>query len=131
MRTPKYKQLTLSDLEWMVVPALQHGQVLIIDAQSKTIGVPAPVAAVLWARVSPEIDAQLAASPDKRIRLQPQDWSSGHIHWIIEAIGDPRVISTVVDRLRNKEWKGQLVRHRARGTDGKPMIRTLDPIPVA
>ena len=47
MRDPKRRDLTLADLEWMVVPPLLAGQFSIAEAQSKARGISAPVAAVL------------------------------------------------------------------------------------
>lgn len=126
MRSPGFKAMPLGELEGFVVPAVATGQFSVAQAQLKTNGAVAPVGAVLWASVSPEIDQRLAGAPDKPIRLQPNEWRSGDIIWIVEAAGDRRVIAAQLKRLTSAEWKGRVVKLRVRGQDGQPAVRILD-----
>jgi len=125
MRTPQYKGLSLTDLDWLVVPALLSGQVSVATAQSKTNGVMMPVGAVLWASVSADIDKRLAAQPGEAIRLAPKEWTSGNIVWVAAGAGDGRVLSAMLKRLSTKEWAGKEVRIMVRAKDGKPVVATL------
>lgn len=91
------------DLEWFVMPALSTGQFSIADAQSKTVGYSLPIGVVLWARVSPEVDKRLAANLDQPVRLKPDEWTSGDIYWLMEAVGDSRVIGPMLKGLGTSE----------------------------
>ncbi len=79
----------------------------------------------LWARVSPVLDKGLSDNLDKRVRLRPNDWASGDKIWLMAAAGDPRAVPTFLKQLEEAEFKGQEVKMRARGSDGKGEIRTL------
>jgi hemolysin-activating ACP:hemolysin acyltransferase len=125
MRTPNYKHLMLSDLEWFVVPAVASGQFTLAEAQSKTSGITQPMGVVLWARVSAEVDKRLHENLDQPIRLKPAEWTSGDNIWLIEAAGESRVIEALIKRMRETIWAGKPVRLRARDKDGKPAIGTM------
>jgi len=57
MRSPHYSRYTLGDLEWLVIPPLLAGQFRIGEAKvDKNQGAVMPVAVVLWASVSAEVD---------------------------------------------------------------------------
>ena len=69
-----------------------------------------PVALVLWARVSAEIDARLSAAPRHPIRLHPNEWQSGDVIWIIDAVGEPKAVQQCVDALAKMAFQGKQVR---------------------
>jgi len=131
MRAPHYKHYSLADLEWMVVPPLVTSQFSIVEAQSRKNGMSAPVCVVFWANVSAEVDARLSASPGEPIRLKPNEWRSGDILWVIDAIGDARAVTAVLKRLRENEWKARAVKIRTRTKEGKAVVRVLNPAPAA
>ena len=128
MRTPNYKSLPLSDLEWFVVPAVASGQFSLAEAQSKTSGITQPMGVVLWARVSADVDKRLHDGLDQPIRLKPAEWTSGDIVWLIEAAGESRVIEALIKRMRETIWAGRPVRLRARDKDGKSAVGTMPPL---
>lgn len=130
MRAPHYKHYSLADLEWMVVPPLVTSQFSIVEAQSRKNGMSAPVCVVLWANVSAEVDARLSASPGEQIRLKPNEWRSGDILWVIDAIGDARAVTAVLKRLRENEWQGRAVKIRTRTKEGKAVVRVLEAKPL-
>lgn len=125
MRTPEYKSHTLADLEWLVVPAVLTGQFSLAEAQSKTNGMMAPVGLVMWAAVSPDVDRRLRENLQGPMRLTPQEWRSGDILWVIDAVGDPRILQAMLQNTANKEWKGRNVNLRVRGQDGAVRVGTL------
>jgi hemolysin-activating ACP:hemolysin acyltransferase len=125
MRAPGFKGQTLADLEWLLAPALVSGQFTVATAQSKANGAIAPAGAVLWARVSEEVDKRLAAAPLAPLRLAPKEWTSGDIGWVVACVGDGRVLKEMVARLQAKEWAGKVVKAVALGKDGKPAVGTL------
>src|SRR5262249_50333136 len=84
MPSPRHKHFSLADLEWLVVPALTSGQYAVAEAKIKD-RLSVPAAAVLWASVSPEVDKRLSEALNSPIRLQPAEWKSGDILWLVEA----------------------------------------------
>ncbi len=126
MRSAADKSITLQDLEWMVVPALQTGQFAVAEAQSKDTGAVMPVGAVLWAMVSPEVDQRLSSMLDQPTRLQAAEWRSGDIPWIVMAIGDPKLLGGLLQQLSKSIFSKQAPKMRARGADGKVAVGRLD-----
>jgi cytolysin-activating lysine-acyltransferase len=138
MRDPAFRQMRLSDLEWLVIPPLMCGQYKLAQAPVQQMmgqatdpakppegGVLVPVAVGLWARVSAQVDKRLAETLDKNVRLRPSEWTSGERLWLMAAAGDPRAVPHFVDQLAKTEFKGRVVRMRLRGPDGKITIRTI------
>jgi hemolysin-activating ACP:hemolysin acyltransferase len=126
MRSEHYRGYTLQDLEWLVVPAVLSNQFLLAEARAKGNGFTAPVGVVLWASVSPEVDRRLTAGIAQPIRLKPEDWRSGDILWLVDAVGPPKLIGGMLQRLHAKVFKGRQVKLRAQGQDGKPAVRTME-----
>ena len=131
MRAPNYKNLTLADLEWLVLPAVITGQYSVAEAQSKLNGLLAPLAVLFWASVSPDVDKRITENLSIPIRLTPQDWRSGDIIWIVDVIGDPRVIQAMIKNAAASQWTGRQVKLRKRGPDGAPAIAVLQAAQIA
>jgi hemolysin-activating ACP:hemolysin acyltransferase len=90
MRSPLHKHLALTDLEWLVFPPLLTGQFSVAEVKSKDGKTSLPAAVALWARVSADVDKRLSENLNAPIRLRPDEWRSGEILWLVEAIGDAR-----------------------------------------
>jgi cytolysin-activating lysine-acyltransferase len=125
MRSAQHKRYPIGALEWLVIPPLLTGQFSIAEARSKQSGASAPVAVALWAKVSPEVDKRLSEDLDKPMLLRPREWRSGDILWLVEVIGDARVLPQLLTRLSESTFKGREVKVRRRGTDGKVTVTTL------
>ena len=125
MRSPQHKHLALADLEWLVFPPLTTGQFAIANVQAKEGGASMPAALVLWASVSPDVDKKLSENLSGPMRLRPDEWKSGDILWLIEAVGDGRVVPGLLKQLSENALKGREVKMRVRGQDGKPAVRSL------
>jgi len=121
MRTPQFKSLPLSSLDALVVPAIATGQFMIAEAQAKQSGFIAPVAAVLWASVSEEVDRRLSESRDAALKLAPKDWQSGDIPWLIIAAGDQRLVTALRQRLKGTVLKGRSLKSLTAQKDGKDL----------
>ncbi|MGO9544655.1 MAG: toxin-activating lysine-acyltransferase [Rhodomicrobium sp.] len=106
MRSPAHRHYTLSDLEWSLIPPLALNQFMMAEAKLPN-GQAVPVALVLWARVSAEIDARLSAAPRYPIRLHPNEWQSGDVIWIIDAIGDPKAVQQGIEALTKTTFQGK------------------------
>jgi len=125
MHSPRYRHYTLGDLEWLVLPPLLTGQCSVAEAKSKENGTSIPVAVALWASVSAEVDRRLAENLNTPIRLRPDEWRSGDILWLIDAVGDRRVVPGLLKQLADNTLKGREIKVRGRGEDGKVEVKNL------
>lgn len=127
MRDPGFRDLRLADLEWLVVPAVMSGQWRLAqmkpekvagkDGKSVESNVVVPVAAALWASVSPEVDKRLSEDLGKPIQLRANEWLSGNIPWLIAVAGERRAMPSFLKALQETEFKGRDVKVRARSKD--------------
>jgi cytolysin-activating lysine-acyltransferase len=104
MRSPNHKHLKIEELEARVLPAVVRGQYVVAEAHTKTEGAMGPVAAVLWAMVSPEVDARLSTTKGRP--LKAVEWRSGSIPWVMEAVGDRKSLAAILKRLQMREFNG-------------------------
>jgi hemolysin-activating ACP:hemolysin acyltransferase len=128
MRSPHHKHYTLADLEWLVLPPLLTGQFSVAEAGPKAGGLRFPVAVALWASVSPELDKRLSENLTAPIRLRPDEWKSGDALWLVDAIGDGRIVGPLLKQLGEGVWKGRDVKMRFAGDAGKPQVKRLSEI---
>jgi hemolysin-activating ACP:hemolysin acyltransferase len=127
MRSPHYRQYTLGDLEWLVIPPVMAGQFRIGEAKPDNNQCTAvPVAVVLWASVSPEVDKRLMEGSNTSLQLKPEEWKSGDIPWLVHAAGETRFVRFVVDQLAKTTFKGRKVKVRGRDQDGNLKVHVLD-----
>lgn len=157
MRSPHYKHYSLSDLEWLVIPALLTNQFLVVEAQMKLpvpenknsdapvasgqsegatkepvaggqpegasqIGPRIPVGLALWAKVSPEVDEKLSSNLNTPIKLRPDEWRSGEINWIIDVLGDEKIMQSLYAKLKGDVFKGQRFKVRAQNKEGERVV---------
>lgn len=125
MRAPQHRQAFLGDLDWLVVPAISSNQFAVHEATEPRSGVKLPVAVVLWARVSEEVDARLVANIGKPPRLKPEEWTSGSIPWLVDAVGDQNAVGALVKALVEQRFKATGLKTFSRGADGKPTVTVL------
>jgi len=127
MRSPHYRQYTLGDLEWLVIPPVMAGQFRIGEAKpNNSQGAAVPVAVVLWALVSPEVDQRLMEGSNTSFKLKPEEWKSGDIPWLLHAAGETRFVRFVVDQLTKTTFKGRKIKVRGRDKDGNVKVHVLD-----
>lgn len=131
MRAQPYRQYMLQDLEWLVVPAVTTNQFMLAEARSKESGFISPIGVVLWAHVSPEVDQRLMTSLGEPVRLRPDEWRSGPIAWMVDAVGAPQIVQSLVKRMHDQVFKGAPVKVRVSGPDGTPQVRVLQAPEIA
>lgn len=124
-RSSKHKHYSLADIEWLVLPAVFSGQFFIAEASHAETGHRAPVAVVTWARVSPELDQRLTVNVGQSFRLRPDEWSSGDIFWLIDAVGDPRTVVGALEALLQGPFKDRDVKVASVDAHGTPHIEML------
>lgn len=124
-KSPAHKHFMFADMEWMILPAVLTSQAYVAELEHKVIGARAPVAAVLWASVSDEIDRRLAAAPGQRIRLRPDEWASGDNVWVVDVAGTPDAIAGALAAVARGPLEGKTVKMILPGADGKPHVANL------
>lgn len=110
MRSKRHRQLPIAYLETVVVPAVATGQFAVAEARSTEHGHQAPVAVVLWANVSADLDRRIAQNPSLLLKLKQTDWRSGEIVWIVEAVGQKEAVLGLVEHLKGGRFAGRQVR---------------------
>lgn len=128
MRSPQHRTHSLSDLEWLLLPALQHNQFRIAEAKFNGTNVPAGF--LLWASVSPEVDKRLSETSSAQVRLKPEDWRSGDNLWIIETVGDPRAMGPLLKAFRDQNPNGRSAKVRVTSKDGNVSVVELGALNV-
>jgi hemolysin-activating ACP:hemolysin acyltransferase len=123
MQMPQHRNTLLTDLRWLVTPALISGQYVVVQAQDDSTGLSSPIAMAIWAQVSPEVDRRLSASPAKPLRLNTEDWNSGSIIWLVEAAGDNAAINALISGLVEHRFPTG-IKSWMQGSDG-PVLKTL------
>ncbi len=110
-----HKHLFLSDLEWLVMPALSLGQFRIWH-QTNPQGHNVPVAFASWAYLDEGAEARIKEGIKK---LAPTDWKSGEALWLIDLIAPFGGADNVIKELREKVFEGRTVKSLQPAPDGK------------
>lgn len=105
-QSPLHKNLFISDLEWMVMPAILLEQFRIFPGPDQT-----PAGLVLWGSISEETEGRLR---NHQIRLAPYEWKGGPHLWIIEMVapfgGQDEMLADVAATIfKGKSFKYQIV----------------------
>ena len=109
----------------MVVPPLMTGQFAVAEAKQAGDGSSIPVAVVFWAFVSAEAEERLSQILNLQFRLRPDEWQSGDRLWIVDTVGDARVLPELLQQLANGPLKGRSAKIRAREPNGQFAIKIV------
>lgn len=99
---PKYRQLFLADLEWLVYTPLRLKQARVLTSPN---GI--PVAFASWAFVNEAVEKRLEAG---QTTLRPNEWRSGDRAWIIDVATTPQALPAVLTHLQQTVFAGRRVR---------------------
>src|SRR5262245_32402368 len=128
-RSPQFRAVPLGEVQALVLPPLMSGQFLVAEARSKSQGFITPVAIALWAKVSKQVDERLSENLDQPITLAPAEWKSGDIAWLIVLAGNAQAIGPVLNKFQETTLKGQPLKMRVKGKDGKTIVTTISGLP--
>ncbi len=131
MSSQRHSKLTLSQVNDFLTPAIAHGQFAVIGAQKAENGPVSLAAAAWWAMVTPEVDQRLTESRDEFLTLEKSEWAGGDQPWIVEAIGEPRIVNELVKRVAARNFKDRPAKVRAILPDGRIAVGKLEPRPAA
>jgi cytolysin-activating lysine-acyltransferase len=122
MRSKEHARFSVTDLEWLIMPALLKRQYLVVRAPPKPDAVAIPGAVLIWAEVSPAIDQRLTQERQMPFRLTAGERSSGDIVWITDVAGDARFVNAGLDQLMKTRFAGRPVKIATRDRDGTPIV---------
>jgi len=101
MQSPAHKHLFLTDLEWLILPAIQLKQMRVIRNDDNIVGF------VSWAFLSKEVEKRLISG---NTRLAPADWHSGENLWLIDIVARDGNKKKLIDIVRPQLFKDQAVK---------------------
>lgn len=108
----------LADLEWMVLPAIFHGQFKLYRTDKN------PAAMAIWALVSDEVEEKLMNGATK---LTPKDWKSGEKIWLIDVISPYGKMEEILSDLKQTSLQGKSFKYHKTQPDGTREIITVTP----
>lgn len=109
--------LFFGDLEWLVMPALMHGQYRLFYAKERPVGV------ALWAFVSETVEQRLTASG----RIGSGEWRSGDRVWLVELIAPFGQQETMLEDLRRTALAERRFRFIRMQPNGRRETVTIGP----
>ncbi|MBU2580170.1 MAG: toxin-activating lysine-acyltransferase [Alphaproteobacteria bacterium] len=122
--SPNFQQAKLADLSWLAIPAIKANQVAVAEAKDKA-GNLLPVGAVLWARVSPEVDSRLTSQASYPPQIKAQEWTSGDIPWIVLAVGSEKACQATIAQISKSQLGGRTMKLCMRDANGNISVREL------
>lgn len=122
-----FRKVALSEIDALVSPAIEVGQVILAETQPPNGQEPRPAAFALWAQVTTDVDRRLSEQVDEPWQLSAEEWRGGDIPWLILAIGDDRVLSEMLKKYSAIRLEGRPFKMRQRGADGKNILTAYPP----
>jgi len=113
-----HKHLFISDLEWMVMPAI------LLEQFRLFYGPNSPAAVALWAKVSKETDQRLRDGGEHKLRMD--EWKGGDIYWLIELIAPFGAQEEILADLSKSVFNGKPFHFHQMTKQGRT-VQTIDP----
>lgn len=105
MSTARYRNLPVADLAHLVLDPLMRDRIAIAKAAKDGAPVEGSLSGIaFWASVSEAVDAKIRdqiRAGTFPVRLQPEDWNSGTINWLLDVIApNQRLTAAVIANFR-------------------------------
>ena len=97
--TPRYRHLAIGDLSHLVLDPLVRDRIAVAQPAKAGPEDGGLAGIAIWASVSEEVDAKIREQIKAGIfplRLQPNDWNSGKINWLLDVIAPSTRAATAV-----------------------------------
>lgn len=118
LRSERHRAMPIADLEKIAAPAMVHGQFAVANAPvPNRPGETAPIAAIFWASVSADVDARLSGADALPLTLARNEWASGNILWLVDAVGPAAVVQHLINEVTARSLKGRTMK-MPRGVTG-------------
>jgi cytolysin-activating lysine-acyltransferase len=105
---PRYRNLGIGDLQPLILEPLLRDRIAIALVGEQDTGQDMAGFAI-WASVSEEANTRLLEQVRAGVfpvRLQPEDWNSGQINWLLDVVAPNQKVATSVIANFNKVVKG-------------------------
>ncbi len=117
-QSPRHRYaLFLADLEWLLMPPLQHGQYRLFYANGRPIGF------TVWAYVGDRAESRLTQGG----RIAAQEWRSGPKLWLVELVAPFGNQEHMLQDLRTNALAGQRLHYLRTNSDGSREVVASDP----
>jgi hemolysin-activating ACP:hemolysin acyltransferase len=125
-RSPAHRHYSIADIEWMVLPAVASGQFHVTEYADAQKDFRAPIAVVTWAFVSGEVDRRLEQTSGRKLRLRPDEWTSGSIGWLVDAVGGAAGVKAALQWLSEGPFKERTMKAIVHDASGAARVATLE-----
>lgn len=119
-QSPGHRHVFVSDLEWMVLPALMARQARIWRRQTENGAVPVIYAS--WALVDEGVEARLRQG---QMRLKPNEWRSGDRAWLIDLVAPFGGTDAALTELADQMFPGRTLHALVTGATGGFAVREI------
>ena len=102
MQSAAHKHLFLTDMEWLVMPALQLNQFRIWQQNGM------PIVYASWAYLDEAAEGRMKENIK---RLAPVDWKSGDTLWLVDMIAPFGGLDEAIKELKGTVFEGRTVKH--------------------
>jgi len=120
-RSLKHKHFSIAEFERRVMPAISTQQFRVAEVHSQQTGAVTPIAVVLWANVSDELNRRLSAREAPPL-LMPDHWLSGTNLWIMDTVGPPKAVQALLSELKVTVWADRTIVGQAAFPNGTQKI---------
>lgn len=116
MTVPRYRNQSLNDLGHLVLDPILRDRIAIASSGKDGEPIAGTLAGIaIWASVSEDVDAKIREQIKAGtfpVRLQPDDWTSGTINWLLDIIApSPRLTTEVIANFRQVVPDGDMRIH--------------------
>jgi hemolysin-activating ACP:hemolysin acyltransferase len=115
MMLPRYRSLSLDDLQRLVLEPLLRDRLAIAYPGEAEGPAAEMVGLAIWASVSEGVDARIRdqiRAGTFPVRLNGEDWNSGSINWLLDVIApDPQATARVIANFKQVVKEGSLRLH--------------------
>jgi len=119
-QSPAHRHVFVSDLEWMVLPALLARQARIWRRQTDAGALPVIYAS--WALVDETVEARLKQG---QMRLKPNEWRSGDRAWLIDMVAPFGGTDSALTELADQLFPGKTLNALVSSTTGGFTVREV------
>ncbi|MEQ8394481.1 toxin-activating lysine-acyltransferase [Thalassobaculum sp.] len=119
-QSPGHRHVFVSDLEWLVLPAMMARQARVWRRQTDSGSVPVIYAS--WALVNEEVEARLKQG---QMRLKPNEWRCGDRAWLIDVVAPFGGTDTALAELADQVFPGKTLHALASSATGGFSVREI------
>lgn len=125
-QSPGHRHVFVSDLEWLVLPALIARQARVWRRQTENGSIPVIYAS--WALVDAEVEARLRQG---QTRLKPTEWRSGDRAWLIDLVAPFGGSDAALTELADQVFPGKVLHALSASATGGFAVREIRGKPKA